>query len=195
MLFTIIIPTINRTRSIFHTLSSIFTQTYPRWEIIIVDSENGKLDTTLQPLLSEERRIRYIKRPLITSSEARAAGISAARGDIITFIDSDDYISPTHLQTHHDFFIAHPTVDMIVGKPTVIGSPYVKDAHPSDHYSHINTSPMHGTFFIREHVFDTVRKLPEVDHGSLLHELIRNHRFVTRHIPMPTYIYDRTGST
>ena len=193
MFFSIIIPTTGRTRSVSHALSSIFEQTYPLWEAIIVGIPGEQHEVGIRPLLTQDRRIRYMTIPHNTLTEARTLGISAARGDVITFLDPDDYIAPTHLQTHHDFFLEHPRVDMVFGKPTIIGSPYIEDPHSPTHYSHVNDAPVHGTFFIKEHVFDRIKHMPHVPHGGLLHELIKNHQFVTRQIPMPTYIYDRTN--
>lgn len=188
MLFSVIIPTHHRTRDITHALSSLMLQTHPQWEAIIVDNELQKKNTSdIYPLQSEDRRIRYLKKPYRNLSEARAWGISAARGDIITFIEGNDYFSPTHLQTHHDLFASNPRLDMLLGKPTIIGSPYIADTH-------IHHTPVHGTFFIREHVFDTIQQLPDVELGEdqALYDQIKNSGFVTKKIAMPTYVYDRT---
>ena len=188
MLFSVIIPTLARTRGITHALSSLMLQTHPDWEAIIVDNGSEDRDAShMQPLQSEDKRIRYLTRPYQNPSEARAWGISAARGDIITFIEGNDYFSPTHLQTHHDLFSSNPRLDMVFGKPTIMGSPYITDTH-------IHRSPVHGTFFIREHVFDNIQKLPHAELGDdhILLQLIQNNGFVTKKIPMPTYVYDRT---
>ncbi len=188
MLFSIIIPTVHRTRGITHALSSLILQTHPHWEAIIVDNElDKKNNTDIHSLQSEDKRIRYLKKPYQNLSEARAWGISAARGDIITFIEGNDYFSPTHLQVHHDLFLSNPRLDMLLGKPTVIGSPYIADIH-------VHQTPVHGTFFIREHVFDTIQHLPrvEIGEGQALYDQITNSGFVTKKIAMPTYVYDRT---
>ncbi len=189
MLFSIIIPTINRSRSILHALSSVFTQTYPTWEVIIVDADK-EISQLILPLLPHDRRVRYIQKSYHTESEARALGISAARGDVITFLDADDYIAPTHLETHYDYFATNPSVETIIGKPTIIGSPYIQDTHSPDHYSHVHSLPTHGTFFIKEYVFDHLGAFPSDTHA--LYEAIKSHKFVSRHIAMPTYIYDRS---
>lgn len=188
MLFSVIIPTHHRTRGITHALSSLMLQTHPHWEAIIVDNElEEKNNSPIHPLQSEDRRIRYLKKPYRNLGEARAWGISAARGDIITFIEGNDYFSPTHLQVHHDIFQSSPRLDMVLGKPTIIGSPYIEDTH-------IHQSPVHGTFFIREHVFDTIQQLPGagLNEDQALYDQIRNSGFVTKKIAMPTYVYDRT---
>nr|MBP9732075.1 glycosyltransferase family 2 protein [Candidatus Magasanikbacteria bacterium] len=152
MLFSVIIPTNHRTRGITHALSSLMLQTHPHWEAIIVDNELEEKNTShIHSLQSEDKRIRYLKKPYRNLSEARAWGISAARGDIITFIEGNDYFSPTHLQTHHDFFTSNPRLDMLLGKPTIVGSPYIENTH-------VHQTPVHGTFFIREHVFDTIQQ-------------------------------------
>ena len=190
MLFSVIIPTDHRTRRITHALSSLILQTYPHWEAIIVDNESEEQHTShIHSLQSEDKRIRYLKKPYRNLNEARAWGISAARGDIITFIEGNDYFSPTHLQVHHDLFASNPRLDMLLGKPTIIGSPYIANTH-------VHHTTVHGTFFIREHVFDTIQELPEVklDDDQALYNQIQHSGFVTKKIAMPTYVYDRTYS-
>ncbi len=188
MFFSVIIPTENRTRSITHAISSLILQTHPDWEAIILDTgTDPRIASIIHPLLSQDRRIRYLLLPPDHITHPRAWGISAARGDIITYIDANDYISPTHLQVHHDYFVSHPHVDMLYGKPTIIGSPYIGDTH-------IHHSVIPGTFFIKEHLFDTITQLPKTgsDEGLVFHSHIQRHGFITKEIPMPTYIYDRS---
>lgn len=193
MLFSVIIPTHHRTRGITHALSSLLLQTHPHWEAIIVDQSSSGAMSQLRPLLSQDRRIRYTTKEYRYPSEAYAWGISAARGDVITFIEPDHYFAPNHLHAQYEFLTSHPGIDVIIGKPTIIGSPYIKESENSDTFIHINHALPPGTFFIREHVFDTVHELPHYfHHGADLYTQLKDHKFKTHILPMPTYIYDRS---
>lgn len=91
---SVIIPTWNRESFIRTALDSVFAQTYPeeRLEIIVVD--DGSTDGTREILEGYGQRIYCIYQENRGIASARNAGISGARGDIVTFLDSDDvYIS------------------------------------------------------------------------------------------------------
>ncbi|GEM_PF-3075209 len=184
MLFSIIIPASRRNRPLSHALSSLLLQTYDQWEAIVIGDEMFHHTPAHAP---QDRRIRFIARPTISTHGACAIGMHAARGNVITFLLPDDYISPTHLETHHDFLHSHPHLDILFGKPTIIGSPYYED---TDHHAvhHVHKNPILGTTFIREHVCSALDELPQYDLRSHLTEL----GYKTHTISMPSYIYDRS---
>lgn len=89
--FSIVIPTYNRASFIHKTIDSVLNQTYQNFEIIVVD--DGSTDNTEEIIKSiSSKKINYIK---IKNSErgfARNCGIDIAKGDYITFLDSDDIL-------------------------------------------------------------------------------------------------------
>lgn len=96
MLFSIIVPTYNRANLIMTTLYSVLYQTYPNFEIIIVD--DGSKDNTEEVVKSvRDKRIKYYKKSNEERSIARNYGTSRARGGYITFLDSDDILCPHFL--------------------------------------------------------------------------------------------------
>lgn len=98
-LFSIIIPTYNRAGLITGTIHSVLNQTYKSFEIIIVD--DGSADNTenvLQPLLQQYSNIFYFKKNNEERGAARNYGILRAKGDYVTFLDSDDIFYSNHLQ-------------------------------------------------------------------------------------------------
>ena len=90
---SVIIPTYNRAAYIVEALESVFAQTYGDCEIIVVD--DGSTDDTKAVLQSHMARIRYIYQENAGVSVARNTGISAATGEWIAFLDSDDQWRPT----------------------------------------------------------------------------------------------------
>jgi len=93
-LISVIIPSYNRANFIKRSLNSVFEQSYKNFEIIVVD--DGSTDDTENFIKNyPDRRIRYIKHTENRGvPSARNTGIKAARGEYITFLDSDDEIYP-----------------------------------------------------------------------------------------------------
>lgn len=87
---SIIIPTLNSSKSIIRCLDSVFKQTYKNWEIIVVDSFSS--DNTVNLIngyRSKKIKIFYISKKM-SISKARYKGVCKASGNYIAFLDSDD---------------------------------------------------------------------------------------------------------
>jgi glycosyltransferase involved in cell wall biosynthesis len=95
---TVIIPTFNRRCDLPVALDSVFQQSGVQVECIVVDdaSEDGTV---------EYIRERYSGQPLVViekpcrggAQASRNLGMAAARGEFVTFLDSDDYFEPNTL--------------------------------------------------------------------------------------------------
>lgn len=97
--FSIIIPSYNRASLIIDTIASFQSQTYGNFEVIIVD--DGSTDNTesvVEKICSQDGRIRYFKKENGERGAARNYGIKLAKGQYITFIDSDDIAYPWALE-------------------------------------------------------------------------------------------------
>lgn len=97
---SIIIPTYNRAHLIGETLQSFVNQSYPNWEIIVVD--DGATDNTPDLIKSyADSRIQYSRRSSQHKkgpSGCRNYGLSVAKGEYILFFDDDDIAHPDLLQ-------------------------------------------------------------------------------------------------
>ncbi|MQP52025.1 MULTISPECIES: glycosyltransferase family 2 protein [unclassified Flavobacterium] len=99
---TIIMATYNRAHFIVETLHSIQQQTFTDWECIIID--DGGTDNTkevLTPILEQDNRFQFLKRPntyLKGLPGCRNYGLDLAKGDSIIFFDDDDIIHPDNLK-------------------------------------------------------------------------------------------------
>ncbi len=98
-LFSVVIPTYNRAKLIGKTLNTVFAQSYPRYEVIVVDNcSTDDTDAVLQPLVAAGK-IRYIKHDRnYERARSRNTGMESARGDWVTFLDSDDFMYPHNLR-------------------------------------------------------------------------------------------------
>lgn len=99
---TIIMATYNRAHFIVETLHSIQQQTFMDWECIIID--DGGTDKTkevITPILEQDNRFQFLKRPntyLKGLPGCRNYGLDLAQGDYIIFFDDDDIIHPDNLK-------------------------------------------------------------------------------------------------
>ena len=87
-LVSIIIPTFNREDTILKSVESALGQTYRELEVIVVD--DGSTDRTVERLGVFGDRIRIVRQENAGPSAARNAGVAVARGEIVSFLDSDD---------------------------------------------------------------------------------------------------------
>ena len=91
-LVSIIIPYYKKENFIKQTVQSILSQTFKKYEIIIINDENSKLSIDLlNRIASIDKRIKLInnKRNL-GAGKSRNIGIKKAKGRFIAFCDSDD---------------------------------------------------------------------------------------------------------
>lgn len=95
-LVSVVIPTYNRARLLPAAIESVLGQEYPNTEIIIVD--DGSTDDTQEVLGRFSNRINVLKQKNKGAAAARNHGIRVSRGDIVTFLDSDDLWLPTKLE-------------------------------------------------------------------------------------------------
>ena len=81
-------------------IASVINQTYQDWECILVDdgSSDGSADIC-DNWRKKDNRIIVIHQTNQGVSVARNHGIEVSHGEYITFIDSDDWIEPTYLET------------------------------------------------------------------------------------------------
>jgi len=95
-LVSIVIPLYNKDFSITETLLSVLNQTYTNFEIIIID--DGSTDNSYK-IVSEfsDFRIKIFQQPNKGAAAARNLGISKASGELIAFLDADDYWFTNHL--------------------------------------------------------------------------------------------------
>lgn len=100
---SIIVPVYNVAQYLHKCVDSILAQTFSDFEVILVD--DGATDDSgaiCDEYARKEPRVRVIHKPNGGLSDARNAGIEAAKAPYLGFIDSDDYISREMFQLLHD---------------------------------------------------------------------------------------------
>ncbi len=99
-LYSIIIPVYNSEKYILDCVVSVQNQTYSNLDIILVD--DGSTDSSrsiIEKLILNDNRMRYFYKSNGGVSSARNYGLNKARGEYISFIDSDDFISENYVES------------------------------------------------------------------------------------------------
>ena len=107
-LVSAVIPTFNRAWALGRAVDSVLAQAYEPLELIVVD--DGSTDGTpelLAPLAAQGRLV-LIRQPNRGVSAARNAGLGAARGSLLAFLDSDDEWLPGKIEAQADFLGRYP---------------------------------------------------------------------------------------
>lgn len=98
---SIITAVYNADKYISRCIESVLAQTFSDWELILVD--DGSKDSSLsicETFAKKDKRIIVISQDNSGPSTARNKGIEIARGEYICFVDSDDWVEPSFLETY-----------------------------------------------------------------------------------------------
>ena len=96
---TIIIPVFNIESYLRRCLDSIVAQTFLEWECILVDDgSTDRSGSICDDYMLNDSRFEVIHKQNGGVSSARNCGMAAAKGEWITFIDGDDFVSPSFIE-------------------------------------------------------------------------------------------------
>ena len=113
-LLSVIIPCYNVSQYVRRTIDSLLANDYPAKQLILVD--DGSTDDTLAILHEYAAKYRFIEvvtKPNGGVSSARNAGLDHARGEYVTFVDSDDYVAPGTFVENMAVIEANPEIDIL----------------------------------------------------------------------------------
>jgi glycosyltransferase involved in cell wall biosynthesis len=130
-MISIVIPLYNKAHQLEETLESIRRQTFPAYEVIIVDdgSTDGSPDIVEDylrrhtsslclpsgrpPYEDFSRKVRLFRQPHAGVSAARNKAIRESRFDWIAFLDADDVWLPEYLQSQYQLSLKYPDCDVL----------------------------------------------------------------------------------
>lgn len=99
-LVSVIIPVYKVEKYLRQCVDSVLAQTYHNLDILLIDDGSpDSCGTICEDYAKRDSRIRVIHQENGGLSKARNTGLSNARGEYITFIDSDDFIDPRYVET------------------------------------------------------------------------------------------------
>jgi glycosyltransferase involved in cell wall biosynthesis len=163
--FTVVTPSLNQVRFIERSIRSVVDQGYPNLEYFVMDA--GSTDGSVDVIKRYADRIDYwVSAPDGGQSAAINAGWSRGSGEIVAWLNSDDFYLPGSLATVAAYMQAHPDVMVVYGKCEivdrdgevldVVGEPYRRRTMVMSR----NVIPQPATF-IRREALDAVGMLDE----------------------------------
>jgi len=111
MFISVVIPTYNKCEVLLKTLQPLQTQSLYRehYEIIVVNNNStDNTERSVKAIIEVFETIRYVFEPRQSRGAARNAGIRAAKGEIILFLDDDIIVEHDHLERHLSYFDGKP---------------------------------------------------------------------------------------
>ncbi|RRJ84577.1 glycosyltransferase [Aestuariirhabdus litorea] len=110
---SVIVPVYNGARTLARALESIFEQSFPACEVIVVD--DGSTDDSVAVARSCSGNIQLIQQENQGVSAARNRGVEQARGEWVAFLDADDWFYPDRLKAHASLIERYPAVELLSG--------------------------------------------------------------------------------
>lgn len=191
-LFSIIIPTYNRADLLSDTIQSVLAQTYPHFEIIVVD--DGSTDNTHEVVHAfQNNKILYYKISNHERGFARNYGAKQSTGKYLYFLDSDDILYPNHLSAAFSIIQKYPNIEIFhLSVENSYSTPYLKKYILNNQ---INKALIYGNIlgcqglFIRkdiflQYLFNEDRTIAGLEDWELWLRLATKYKIV--HFPMLT---------
>ena len=95
-LVSVIMPTYNRAAVITQAISTVLQQYYEHFELLVCDDASTD-DTEIRVKAINDKRVKYLKLPKGGAAAARNAGLAQAQGQVIAYLDSDNFWHPAFL--------------------------------------------------------------------------------------------------
>lgn len=163
-LISVIVPTFNHSAFLERSVSSVLAQTYPHFEVIIVD--DGSQDDTPALVSSRwtaESRVSYFRQENKGLGAARNKGLSSSSGEFVQLLDSDDSIAAGKFESQVRAFEEDKDADIVYSDYANLGGdknhvgevacPLARGESPLSRLIRENFMPVHSSL-IRRQVFD-----------------------------------------
>jgi glycosyltransferase involved in cell wall biosynthesis len=120
-LVSVILIFFNMEAFLREAIESVYTQTYPHWELLLADdgSTDGSTAIAREYAKKHTERVTYLEHPGHANRgacTARNLGIKSAKGKYLAFLDSDDVWLPEKLRQQVAILESHPITGMVYGR-------------------------------------------------------------------------------
>lgn len=201
---SVVIPAYNRAHTIKNAISSIQSQTYTDWEIIVVD--DGSTDDTcavVTKMAKEDTRIKLVKHEKNRKAQAaRNTGINSAQGEWIAFLDSDDEYLIDSIENrlklaekeqvqvvHSECYIVKPGCEKEIYKIRPLSGNVYKEMLEKE-------GPVFPSLLVKKQVLEQIgfldEKIKAYQEWDTSIRLAKKNRFAF--CSKPTFIYDYRGA-
>jgi glycosyltransferase involved in cell wall biosynthesis len=112
-LVSVVIDTCNHEAFIGEAITSVLQQEYQLGAVEVLVVDDGSRDGTATQLSAFTDRVRIVRKENAGQASALNLGVTLAKGDIIAFLDGDDWWRPRKLQAVVDYLLRNPAVGMV----------------------------------------------------------------------------------
>jgi glycosyltransferase involved in cell wall biosynthesis len=124
---SVIIPAYNSAASILEALASVFAQTVPCYEVIVINDGSADTEKLEAALAQFKNRVVYMKHENRGAAAARNSGLRIARGEWIAFLDADDRWQPAYLEEQLEL-LKRSEADVVYADADILGDPKLAGA-------------------------------------------------------------------
>jgi glycosyltransferase involved in cell wall biosynthesis len=158
--FSIIVPVYNRSLELERLLKSTISQSYPNFEIIVVDDGSTE---DLAPVTRRfpDSRITWRRTENRERAAARNTGMTIAKGTYVNFFDSDDVMFEGRLQEVFDFIQQNNEPPVLFTHYDLLDSSMQRAGGMTRHFEHFTDDLLNNNFLAAGSVFirsDVIRK-------------------------------------
>ena len=160
-LVTIVTPSYNQGEFIRATIESVLSQDYPNIEYIVMDG--GSTDETINIVREYEDRLTFISESDLGQSHAINKGFKMARGEIVSWLNSDDIILPGAVSRAVKALQRRPSLGAVYGEGYLIDRKgEIKKRFPATEsfnlwkLIHVTDYILQQTVYFRREVFEKV---------------------------------------
>jgi glycosyltransferase involved in cell wall biosynthesis len=143
-------------------------------------------------MLSDDR-FRYLFHSNRKQALSKNAGLLAATGLYITFLDSDDEYDTEHLELRSYILNQNPNIDLLHGGVKILGNEFVPDMHNTENRIHLSECIIGGTFFIRNSLSTKLDGFEPVEYGDdtiFFNKAVKSGLTIAK-TDLSTYLYHR----
>jgi glycosyltransferase involved in cell wall biosynthesis len=147
-LLSVVLPTRNRPSLLPRAVESVRVQTYPHWELIVIDDGEPR-DARLTIASIGDPRVRVVDSGGSGAGRARNVGVREASGAIVTFLDDDNLMAPGWLRAVTLAFQGRPELSAVYGAQL-----RASEAGPSEPPSLLYVAPFDWEKLLRGNYID-----------------------------------------
>ena len=173
MHLSVVVPVYNSAQYLDRCIESIISQSFTKIELILVD--DGSTDNSLdicKEWAKKENRIKVIQRENGGLSAARNTGIDNATSEYITFVDSDDALSPNTYAPNMEILKDNPNVDLLE---------YPIDVHYGAHNAY---TILFDIIFVEDDIFRKWVSQKGYQHCYACNKIYKKHLFSSTRFPV-----------
>lgn len=178
---SVIVPVYKVEGLLARCVDSILAQTFSDFEVILID--DGSPDASgriCDEYAAKDSRVKVIHQNNSGAAAARNEGLKAAAGEYITFVDSDDFVDPSHLENLYDLALRSGCdISMCNYKLTDADGSFEVVAHG---FSEGTTFDKNG---VREVIFKKIIECDTNGYFSLVNKLVKTDLIRTNSLSLP----------